>query len=134
VKAAAIACALLSIVLLAATLKGWGSGQNEGEAQSSEQSGWRGGLVLFTVCLLVVASLWVIAADGGWPRDRTLWVGVGSFLAIMTLTRPWFFWENWKASSLRGVIGDDATILVYLAVAGAMVWVGLYTDWIFGRQ
>jgi hypothetical protein len=84
--------------------------------------------------LLVVTSLWVIAADGGWPRDRTLWVGVGSFLAIMTLTRPWFFWENWKASSLRGVIGDDATILVYLAVAGAMVWVGLYTDWIFGRQ
>jgi hypothetical protein len=49
------------------------------------------------------------------------------------LTRPWWFWENWKARWLRGLIGDEATTVVYLALAAAMVWVGLCTGWTFGR-
>jgi hypothetical protein len=52
----------------------------------------------------------------------------------MTLTRPWWFWENWKARWLRGLIGDGATAVVYLALAAAMVLVGLSTDWHFGRR
>jgi hypothetical protein len=32
------------------------------------------------------------------------------------------------------MIGDEATAVLYLAIAGVMVWVGLYTDWTFGRR
>ena len=35
--------------------------------------------------------------------------GPWAFLAVMTLTRPWWFWENYKAWWLRGLIGDEAT-------------------------
>lgn len=52
----------------------------------------------------------------------------------MTLTRPWWFWENWKARWLRDLIGDGGTALVYLTLAAVMVWVGLFTDWTFGRR
>lgn len=35
---------------------------------------------------------------------------------------------------MRGAIGDEATAAVYLALAAVMVWVGLYTNWTFGRR
>lgn len=78
--------------------------------------------------------LLVGAAEFGWPRDRTLWVGFGLFLAGMTVVRPWWFWENYKARWLRGLIGDAPTAGFYLAVAAVMLWVGLFTDWTFGRR
>ena len=130
----AIACALLSLTLLVTAVTRWTAGSPEEAAQSSERSGWRGGLTLLAVTLLLLISLLVVAAQAGWSRDRALWVGLGGFLALMTLTRPWWFWENWKARWLRGLIGDGATAVVYLALAAAMVWVGLSTDWHFGRQ
>jgi hypothetical protein len=74
------------------------------------------------------------AAALRWPQNRTLWVGVGSVLALMTLIRPRWFWENWKARMLRNLIGDAATAAMYLAIAGAMIWIGLSTDWKFVRQ
>jgi hypothetical protein len=52
----------------------------------------------------------------------------------MTLLRPWWFWENYRARWLRNLIGDEATMLVYLGIAAIMVWVGLNTDWTFGRR
>jgi hypothetical protein len=52
----------------------------------------------------------------------------------MTLTRPWWFWESHKARWLRGLIGDEPTAGFYLAVAALMVWVGLFTEWTFGRR
>lgn len=85
------------------------------------------------VSALLLVALLALAAEAGWSRDRALWVGLGTFLALMTLTRPWWFWENWKARWLRGLIGDEATAVVYLALAAAMVWVGLHTGWTFGR-
>jgi hypothetical protein len=130
----AIACALLGLTLLVTAVTRWTAGSPKEAAQSSERSGWRGGLTLLAVTLLLLISLFVVAAQAGWSRDRALWVGLGGFLALMTLTRPWWFWENWKARWLRGLIGDEATAVVYLALAAAMVWVGLYTDWHFGRQ
>jgi hypothetical protein len=30
--------------------------------------------------------------------------------------------------------GDEATAVVYLPLAGVMAWVGLFTDWSFGRR
>jgi hypothetical protein len=133
-KVTAIACALLSLTLLVTAGIRWTARPADEAAQASERSGWRGGLTLFAVTLLLLVSLLVVAAEAGWPRDRALWVGLGTFLALMTLTRPWWFWENWKARWLRGLIGDEATAVVYLALAAAMLWVGWYTDWSFGRQ
>ena len=63
-----------------------------------------------------------------------LWVGLGTFLAIMTVSRPWWFWENYRARWLRDVIGDRPTATFYLALSAVMVWVGLFTKWPFGRR
>ena len=130
----AIAFALLSLALLVAAAWDWTSGPRQRPDSTSERSGWRGALVLSAVSLLLVGTVWVAAAETGWPRDRALWVGVGAFLAPMTLTRPWWFWDSWKARWLRGAIGDEATAAVYLALAAVMVWAGLYTNWTFGRR
>jgi hypothetical protein len=35
---------------------------------------------------------------------------------------------------LRNLIGDAATAALYLAVAGAMIWIGLSGGWKFGTQ
>ena len=80
-----------------------------------------------------LGGLWVLADLFGWNRNRTLWLGFAGFLAAMTLVRPTWFWENYRARWLRGVVGDEGTALLYLLLAGAMVWVGLFTDWTFGR-
>lgn len=133
-KVTAIACAVLSLGLVAAAAREWVSRRADYAADPSKRRDWHGRLMLSAVSVLVLGSLWAAAAAAGWSRDRTLWVGLGTFLALMTLTRPWWFWENWKARGLRNLIGDEATTAVYLALAGVMVWVGLYTDWTFGRR
>ena len=79
--------------------------------------GWRGSVILFAASLLSLGGLWGAAALLNLNRDRVLWAGLGTFLAVMTLTRPWWFWENYKARWLRGLIGDEATASFYLAVA-----------------
>jgi hypothetical protein len=130
-KAAIIAFGLLSLVLVTAAVREW---SQDAEPPAPARSRGRGALILFAVSGAVVGSLVVAAPAAGWARDRTLWVGVGGFLAVMTLTRPWWFWENWRARWLRNLIGDEGTAFVYLALAAVMVWVGLYTDWTFGRR
>ena len=106
----------------------------DGEAEA--RSGWRGALILFTVSLLVLGSLWGLAGAGAfaWQRDRVLRVGLDAFLAVMTITRPWWFWENYKARWLRVAIGDAPTAVLYLAFSAVLVWVGLLTAWTFGRR
>jgi hypothetical protein len=93
-----------------------------------------GHLILFGVSLLSVAFLPGVAAAGFWEENRTLWVGLGLFLVLLTVTRPWWFWENYKARLLRDLVGAEATTLFYLLVSAAMVWVGLFTNWKFGRH
>ncbi len=135
-KAAVVAFGLLSVVLLTLAVKEWLSRREDlaVDVGATERSNRRSGLILFAVCLAVFGSLLVTAAEAGWPRDRVLWIGVGAFLALMTLARPWWFWESWKARWLRNLIGDEATAAVYLAMAGIMVYVGVFTDWTFGRH
>ncbi|HEU4649220.1 MAG TPA: hypothetical protein VFS33_09185 [Gemmatimonadales bacterium] len=103
-------------------------------ADRPDGSGCQGNLILFAACLLTLAAVTVLAPAIGWTRDRALWVGLGAALAMLTLTRPWWFWENYKARWLRGLVGDAATALLYLALAVAMVWIGLATTWTFGRR
>jgi hypothetical protein len=130
----AIAFALLSLTLLVAAARSWRSPRADQAGTEPNRSGLRAGLILFAVTGALFGSLWVGAAGMGWPRDRALWVGLGGFLGVMTLVRPWWFWDNWRARALRGVIGDQATTILYLALAGVLVWVGLYTNWTFGHR
>jgi hypothetical protein len=132
-RALVIAFTLVSLSFLVLAVRSWRS-----EAASApvrpERSRWRGGLILTGISLLALAGLWLGAGAFGWGRDRALWVGLGGFLALATVARPWWFWENYKARWLRGLIGDEGTAFVYLLVAGVMVWVGMFTDWRFGRR
>jgi hypothetical protein len=133
-KVGVIAFGLLSLALVAAAVREWSSRGEESERPALARSGGRGALILLGVSVAVIGSLVVAAPAAGWARDRALWVGVGGFLAVMTLTRPWWFWENWRARWLRNLIGEEGTAFVYLAVAAVMVWVGLFTNWTFGRR
>jgi CDP-diglyceride synthetase len=133
-KALAIAFALLSLLFAALAVNEWSDAADDDGPPRPGQSGAFGGLVLLLVTGLSFAILWMGANQLGWPRNRTLWVGLGAFLALMTLVRPWWFWENYRARWLRGLIGDDPTAGLYLVIAAAMIWVGLFTEWTFGPQ
>jgi hypothetical protein len=121
-------------VFLALAADEWNDRAGAGDPPASDRGGLRGGLILFAVSLLSLGTLWLVAAELGWPRARVLWAGLGLFLAGMTLARPWWFWENYKARWLRDLIGDEPTAGIYLALAAVMIWVGLFTDWTFGRR
>jgi hypothetical protein len=134
VKLAAVAFALLSVICFVWAASDWGSLRRESPADPDERSPFRGRLTLLVVCLLLVGALWGLAESFGWSRDRALWAGLGGFLALMTLSRPWWFWEDYRARWLRKLIGDEPTAALYLLLAGAMVWIGLFTEWRFGRR
>jgi hypothetical protein len=134
-RVGSVALALLSLTFLAIAVRQWTSSRDQrGITALTAPGSWSGNLIIFTVALVAVGGLIAAAAVFGWPRDRTLWIGIGTLLGLMTLSRPWWFWENWKARFLRNLIGDAATAAVYLAIAGVMIWIGLATDWKFGRQ
>ncbi|HEX5387125.1 MAG TPA: hypothetical protein VFW66_10520 [Gemmatimonadales bacterium] len=134
IQLAAVALALVTLVMLARAAAEWEREGAEPPAAPSGGSRRRGGVILLFVLLVLLGGLWAVAGPAGWPRDRVLWVGFGAFLAGMTLTRPWWFWGHYKARWLRGLIGDEATAFLYLLLAGAMVWIGLFTNWSFGRR
>jgi hypothetical protein len=133
-KVAASAFGLLSLTLLVVAARQWSSDRVEPDAGPPARSSWRGNLILFAVSIVFLGGLLALAGTLGWSRDRVLWIGLGNFLALMTLTRPWWFWDNYRARWLRDAIGDAPTALLYLALSGVMVWVGLYTNWTFGRR
>ena len=131
-RSLAIAFALLGLVLAALAVNEWGESSEEPDAAEPSKRPVVGGLILFLVCALSAAVLWLGATDLGWPHDRTLWVGTGAFLAVMTLARPWWFWEDDRARRLRELIGDEPTAGLYLVIATVLIWVGLFTEWAFG--
>ncbi len=133
-RAAAIGLALLTVVLLGLAAKDWLAPTTGKESDSVERSGCQGGLILFLVSILLVGAILVTADLAGWNRDRAMWISMGTFLAALTLARPWWFWENYRARWLRGIIGDEATAVLYILLAGTCLWVGLNTNWTFGRH
>jgi hypothetical protein len=129
-----IGFALLSLVFVALAADEWSDPSDGGDRSESDRGALRSGLTLIAASLLSLGALWAAAAALDWPRDRVLWGGLGVFLGGMTILRPWWFWENYKARWLRGLLGDEPTAMIYLALAAVMVWVGLFTDWTFGRR
>ena len=68
----------------------------------------------FLVSVGLIGSVLVVAGDKGLEAGSAMWVGLGGFLGLLTILRPWWFWENYRARWLRKVIGDVATIVMYL--------------------
>jgi hypothetical protein len=95
-KIAAIVFAGVSPISLTLAAVAW-LRSAEPPRRHSERDGTAGGLILFSVSLALVGGLWMLTESFGWERDRTFWVGCGAFLTLMTLTRPWWFWDNYKA-------------------------------------
>jgi hypothetical protein len=133
-RAGAIVLTLLSAALLALAAREWLVRASDADAVVSRRNGLWGGVVLFLVSIGLVGGALALAAVMRWNRDRVMWVGVGGFLGLMTILRPWWFWENYRARWLRKIIGDGATAVIYMALAAAMVWIGFNTDWVFGRR
>lgn len=133
-RVTAIGFALLTVALLALAAREWWGTETADQPEPARRSGWHGALILFLVSLGLVGAVLVTAESMGWSRDRAMWVGTGGFLAVLTLARPWWFWENYRARWLRGVIGDEATAVIYLLFAGVCLWIGLTTNWTFGRR
>jgi len=131
----AIAFAIVSLLCLVLAAREWSRSRAPATDQpAAPASAWSEGAILLVVSLAWLGGLWVMADLFGWNRDRALWLGFAGFLALMTVLRPTWFWENYRARWLRGVVGDEGTALLYLLLAGIMVWVGLFTDWTFGRR
>jgi len=131
----AIVFALVSLLCLLLAGREWSRSRAPAtERPAVPGPGWPEGAVFLVASLSSLGALWVLADLFGWNRDRTLWLGFAGFLALMTVLRPTWFWENYRARWLRGVVGDEGTVLLYLLLAGIMVWVGFYTDWTFGRR
>ena len=134
-KALVIAFALVSLICFVLAVRDWrDEAADPPRRPDGGRSQGRGVLILSAVSLLALGALWLAAEHEHWGLDRALWIGFGGFVALATLFRPWWFWDNYKARWLRELIGDEATALFYLAVSAVMVWVGLFTDWRFGRQ
>lgn len=133
-KATAMGLALVSLTLLAVATSDLSSRGSAPAAESRRRGGWRGTIRLFGVSMAVAGTLWLLAHEGGWSQDRVFWVGCGAFIGVLTLMRPWWFWENYRARWLRSTIGDKPTALLYLAVSAVCLWVGFFTDWTFGRR
>ncbi len=49
--------------------------------------------------------------------EATLLIVLGLALAALTIKKPDFFWERNRARFMRGLIGDKATIVLYLVIA-----------------
>jgi hypothetical protein len=131
----AVAFAVVSLLCLALAAREWTrSRAPAADHASGADAGWPGGVVLLVVSLVWLGGLLVMADLFGWNRDRTLWLGFAGYLAAMTVLRPTWFWENYRARMLRGLVGDEITALLYLLLAGIMVWAGLYSGWTFGRH
>jgi hypothetical protein len=131
-KATALTLALVSLTLFTFAATDLAAGDTK-PADERPRAGWRGGFVLLAVSFTVGSLLWFVSRLEGWSRDRVFWVGCGAFLGVLTLLRPWWFWENYKARWLRNAIGDEPTAIFYLVVSAICIWVGLNTDWTFGR-
>ena len=130
----AIILATVSIACLVWAVREWSPSKRPSSDVPSDRNGWREGVFGLFITLLWFATLWIVADINSWSRDRTFWVGLGSFVAVMTVVRPRWYWNNYRARWLRDSIGDTATAAFYLLVAVLMIWVGLFTNWTFGRN
>jgi uncharacterized membrane protein YecN with MAPEG domain len=49
--------------------------------------------------------------------EAILVITLGLVVAALTITRPSFYWESRRARFMRRIIGDRATVVLYLVIA-----------------
>lgn len=130
----AIILAIVSVGFLFWAVRERAESREQESGTLPDRNTWREGVFGLVVTLLWMATFWILGDASGWGRDRALWVGFGLFVAVMTVLRPRWYWNNYRARWLRDSIGDTATAVFYLLVAGLLIWAGLFTNWTFGRQ
>ena len=50
---------------------------------------------------------------------------LGVAAAVLTLTKPAFFWEHHRARTMRQLIGDSGTTILYLIIALVVIGIGV---------
>jgi hypothetical protein len=68
---------------------------------------------------LVIASF-MVAHALRLDEDVVLGFSMSAALSTLTIVRPWWFWQDRRARWARKLIGDRATIGVYLLVAAGI--------------
>lgn len=72
--------------------------------------------------LLLLSSL------TGIPRERVLTGGFGTYVLVLTVLRPAWYWENPKAKAMRQALGDEAAAGFYVILALVLMYLGTFTD------
>lgn len=62
-------------------------------------------------------------------HERLGYVALAVGVATATLVRPRWFWDHAKARYVRDLIGDHATIVLYLLIAGGLGWLAVGRSW-----
>ena len=84
--------------------------------------------ILLCITLTFKAASWFTL-----DFDALLWCEAGVLFAVLTLKRPWWFWNHPKATFVRDIIGDKATIVVYLALAAGIMVVSVRRQLVVSR-
>jgi hypothetical protein len=81
------------------------------------------------VLLGLAAFLWILAqlqTHAGLDFAAGYWAGTGILFLILTLRRPWWFWDHPKARFVRDIIGDRGTTVLYVGIALTLLGVSAY--------
>lgn len=58
-------------------------------------------------------------------RSPWIFILIGLFTTICTVTKPNFYWNSRKAQRLRRVIGDTGAMVFYLAIGVFALFIGI---------
>jgi hypothetical protein len=74
------------------------------------------------VCAVVLFGLFLFQGSnaGRLDFDATLFTGAAIALALLIISRPFWFWNDPRVAFVRRRLGEPATVVVYLAFAIAI--------------
>jgi uncharacterized membrane protein YedE/YeeE len=56
---------------------------------------------------------------------KSIMIGAGVIILILSIVRPAFFWNTRKALRMRRLIGDSAAMLLYIAISIFIIYIGI---------
>jgi hypothetical protein len=83
--------------------------------------------VLIGLATLAAGFCLFIAIAGRALADQpsAFCIATGILIAVLSLWRPWWYWDEPRVTFLRWLIGDRGSIAVYLALAAGVVLFGI---------
>ena len=86
------------------------------------------GLLILAAIIAFVGSVVAVSSWFHSDFDGTFWIGGGVVLVVLTLVRPWWFWDHPKALLARKLLTDRGAFLTYVAVAAVIISIGIRRD------